>query len=89
VNRMRLMFEAMVVVAGVVVAQTVLAVPSLAAPSNDPCPLQMALMCRFLPIAPDLDGDVDLSKQPPAGPTDPASRPDATPPADVCARGCY
>jgi hypothetical protein len=85
---MRLIFEAMVVVAGVFVAQTVSAVPSLAGPSDDPCPLQMALICRFLPAAPDLDGDIDLSTQPPAGPTDPASRSDA-PPADICIRGCY
>jgi hypothetical protein len=28
---------------------------------DDPCPLSMALLCRMLPISPELDGDVDLT----------------------------
>lgn len=52
-----------------------------ASPADDPCPLAMSFLCGFLPIAPDLDGDVDLTKQlPPADPTAPA--PDSLPPAD-------
>ncbi|WP_319455976.1 MULTISPECIES: fibronectin-binding protein [unclassified Mycobacterium] len=50
-----------------------------ATPADDPCPLAMSFLCGFLPIAPDLDGDVDLTKQlPPADPTAPA--PDSLPP---------
>jgi hypothetical protein len=50
-----------------------LMVPSaaMAAPADDPCPLAMSFLCGFLPIAPELDGDVDLTKQLP--PTDPAA----------------
>jgi hypothetical protein len=48
--------------------------------------LAMSVVCRFVPIAPALDGDVDLTTQvPPADPRLPA--PDPLP-ADVCARGC-
>ena len=37
---------------------------------GDPCELAVNLFCRFLPIAPELDGDVDLTKQlPPPPPT--------------------
>ena len=37
---------------------------------DDRCGLAVTLFCRFLPIAPELDGDVDLTKQlPPAPPT--------------------
>jgi hypothetical protein len=39
-------------------------------PDDDPCGLAVNLFCRFLPMAPELDGDVDLTKQlPPAPPT--------------------
>jgi hypothetical protein len=41
----------------------------------------------MVPLAPNLDGDLDLTKQqPPADPNAPA--PDSLPPADICARGC-
>jgi hypothetical protein len=40
--------------------------PASAAPIN-PCDLAFSFVCRFLPIAPELDSDVDLSTQlPPA-----------------------
>jgi hypothetical protein len=66
---------------------------SLAAPmasadgGDDPCELAATFLCRFLPIAPELDGDVDLSKQlPPAdGPTV-AVEPQI--PADQCTPRC-
>jgi hypothetical protein len=53
-----------------------------AAPDN-PCDLAVSFFCRFVPIAPDLDGDVDLSTQLPSAPPD-----EALPPVDICARGC-
>jgi hypothetical protein len=56
-------------------------------PSDDSCPLSMVLLCRLIPTAPDLDGDVDLTKQqPPADST--ASPVDPSMPADVCSNGC-
>jgi hypothetical protein len=58
-----------------------------AEPADVPCDLVISMLCRFLPVAPQVDTDVDLSTQvPPADPSAPA--PDYLPPADVCARGC-
>ena len=72
---------------GVIGLSTCLAVPASAAPADDPCQGAMVLFCRLLPIAPELEGDVDLTKQMPA--SDPAALlPDSLPPADICANGC-
>jgi hypothetical protein len=78
---------AAIVVAAVMGTPLALASPSKADPADDPCPLAMSLLCRFVPMAPELDGDVDLTTQLP--PVDPAvPPPDSLPVADVCARGC-
>jgi hypothetical protein len=54
--------------------------------ADDPCPLSLSFMCRFLPVAPDLDGDIDLTQQlPPANPQEPGPE---LPPLDPCQRGC-
>jgi hypothetical protein len=55
---------------------------------DDPCSLKMVIFCKLLPIAPNLDGDVDLTK-----PDDPNVAPAPTPPQpwsppDICATGC-
>ena len=57
-------------------------------PSDDPCPLAMAFVYRFVPIAPNLEGDIDLTQQHP--PTDPNTpMPDLPPQTDIiCANGC-
>jgi hypothetical protein len=56
-------------------------------PVGDPCSLAIVLFYRLLPIAPDLDHDVDLTTQYPA--TDPGDPgPESLPPADICPRGC-
>lgn len=45
------------------------------------------VLCHFLPVAPDLDDDIDLTKQ--IGPADGAvPAPDTASRADVCAAGC-
>jgi hypothetical protein len=73
--------------AGLMLTGWVLPWNAAADPSDNPCPLTMALVCRFLPVAPNLDDDIDLTKQlPPADPSAPA--PDNLPPADVCAHDC-
>jgi hypothetical protein len=79
--------QATVVVLGVLGLQTTLSIPAGADPSDLSCPLAMFFICKMVPVAPDLDGDVDLTKQQP--PVDPAApAPDSLPPADICARGC-
>jgi hypothetical protein len=56
---------------GVVVAGSLMPPVATADPDDDPSGLAVNLFCRFLPIAPELDGDVDLTKQPPPAPTTP------------------
>jgi hypothetical protein len=46
-------------------------------PGGPSCPPSMVLMCRFMPIAPDLDDDVDL--------TSPQSSVEVTPPVEQSA----
>lgn len=69
------------------------AAPASANP-GDPCPLAVSFLCNFVPIAPDLDHNIDLTQnsgtiagQPvPQMPSAPDY--DYGPPADVCANGC-
>jgi hypothetical protein len=85
----------MVITAASVIAMSFgMAAPAGAAP-GDPCQLAVTLLCRFVPIAPDLDHDIDLTKDPgtlngqslPAMPSaDPKS--DDAPPTDPCLNGC-
>lgn len=37
------------------------AAPAGADPGGDPCQLAVTFLCKFMPIAPDLDGDLDLT----------------------------
>jgi hypothetical protein len=49
------------------IASLLLSVPAQADQNDDPCSLKVTIFCRFLPIAPDLDHDVDLTQgTPPA-----------------------
>lgn len=55
--------------------------------SGQPCTGLGIVLCHFLPIAPDMDDDVDLTKQ--IAPADGAvPPPDTNQRADVCAAGC-
>ena len=74
-------------------AAVLLAVPAGADPGDNPCEFSISFVCRFVPIAPDLEGDIDLTQQPP--PVDPAAPPqeapplpESPPPPDICANGC-
>ncbi len=52
-----------------------------------PCPPAMSLVCQLLPVAPNWEGDVDLTKnQPPRDPAVPL--PEERKPADYCSSGC-
>jgi hypothetical protein len=73
--------------AGAVAAALFLAVPAGAEPGDNPCEFAISYFCKFIPMAPELEGDVDLTQQlPPADPNAPP--PDSLPPADPCAAGC-
>jgi predicted Abi (CAAX) family protease len=78
--------RAVVAIIGCVSAACWLAPPAVADEGDAPCPLSLALMCHFLPMAPGLDGDVDLTQQQPA--PDPQRQPAPSldlPPIDPCA----
>jgi hypothetical protein len=58
--------------------------PAVAQPADNPCTLAVSFFCQFVPMAPDLDGDVDLT----TNQTSSALLPDTAPPADPCVSGC-
>ncbi|BDD96329.1 Uncharacterised protein [Mycolicibacterium fortuitum] len=68
-------------------APSVGAVPAAADPITDPCQLAFSLFCRFVPMLPELEHNVDLTQnQPPADRAAPP--PENMPPPDPCAAGC-
>jgi hypothetical protein len=73
--------------AAALAAGLLLSAPATAEPGDNPCELAINFLCRYVPIAPDLDHDVDLTQQqPPADPNAPP--PDSLPVVDPCAAGC-
>jgi hypothetical protein len=55
--------RAIAVAIGATVVAFGVAAPANAGPAGgDSCPLAMAFLCHFLPVAPDLDHDIDLTQ---------------------------
>ena len=69
-----------------VTAGLLLATPANADPDDSPCELAISYFCRFVPVAPDLDRDLDLTQQQQVDPNAPP--PDTLPVMDPCAAGC-
>jgi hypothetical protein len=67
-------------------AAVFIAAPAIADPGDNPCELAINFLCQFVPVAPDLDHDVDLTQQQPVDPNAPP--PESLPVADPCAAGC-
>lgn len=72
-----------------------LAAPAGADTGDGQCPLAISILCRLVPIAPELDHDIDLTRDPamiggqhlpviPGG----NSGMENAPPAPICATGC-
>ena len=72
--------------AAVLAAATFLAAPASAEPGDNPCEFAINYFCKFMPMAPDLEGDVDLTQQQPVDPNAPP--PESLPVVDPCAAGC-
>jgi hypothetical protein len=72
--------------AAALMAGLLLAAPATADPGDNPCELAISFVCRFVPIAPDLDDDIDLTQPQPIDPNAPP--PESLPVADPCAAGC-
>lgn len=74
----RLAVATIVVCAGI--AATEWSPSSVAVADPGPsCPLALVLMCRMLPVAPDLDEDVDLTQPTPPPPVGDVVEPPADP----------
>jgi hypothetical protein len=78
--------RALVAAATAVTAGLLLATPANADPDDSPCELAISYFCRFVPVAPDLDRDLDLTQQQQVDPNAPP--PDTLPVMDPCAAGC-
>jgi hypothetical protein len=86
--------RAAIVVTGMIAALFGATPPAGADPTDDPCQLAVTFLCRFVPMAPDLDHNVDLTKEPgivngqplPSGPAGTESQDQS--PADICVDGC-
>jgi hypothetical protein len=87
--------KAVIVTVGAMAVALGVAAPAGADPGDNPCQLAVSFLCRFVPLAPDLDHDIDLTQSPGTIngqqlPEMPASgqSPEDLPPADPCANGC-
>lgn len=56
-------------------------------PGDDPCSQSATFICRLIPMMPDQEGDIDLTKQQPPAPPGPAPG-ETRVPTDLCAQGC-
>jgi hypothetical protein len=69
--------------------------PAGADTDDDPCQLAVNFLCKLVPMAPDLDHDIDLTQKPATVngqtlPEMPGGNLDVedTPPAPICLNGC-
>ena len=72
--------------AGALTAGLLVAAPATADPGDNPCEFAVNFFCKFVPIAPDLEDNVDLTQQLPVDPNAPP--PESLPVLDPCAAGC-
>jgi hypothetical protein len=73
----------------VVIAGSLVPPVATADTQGDPCGLAVNLFCRFLPIAAELEGDVDLTRRLPPAPPGPTMPVESQVPADLCAPVAY
>jgi hypothetical protein len=87
VNALRSKLIAAISGSAAVLAPLSVAPCASAEPVNDPCQIASSIFCRFVPVAPELDGDVDLTTQLPQADLT-VQAPDTLPPAYACIGGC-
>ncbi|MCW2688323.1 MAG: hypothetical protein JWR37_3213 [Mycobacterium sp.] len=88
--------KAAIAAAGAIMSTMFLAAPASADPATNPCELAVTFLCRFMPIAPELDHNIDLTQdsavingeQLPQAPGEDSGLP-AAPPMPICINGCY
>ena len=77
----------LIAAAAALAAGTLFTVPASAEPGDNPCEFTINYVCKFIPIAPDLKRDVDLTNDQPLADPD-APQLDSLPVVDPCAGGC-
>jgi hypothetical protein len=77
----------LIAAAAALAAGTLFTVPASAEPGDNPCEFTINYVCKFIPIAPDLKRDVDLTKDQALADPD-APQLDSLPVVDPCAGGC-
>ncbi|SBS79088.1 conserved exported hypothetical protein [uncultured Mycobacterium sp.] len=93
---MRAVHKVLVSVVGAVGVALGSAGPVHADPAGDPCQLAVTFLCKYMPLAPDLDHDIDLTqgsatvngRSMPELPAAGAGADESAPPPDVCSMGC-
>ncbi|TAM65219.1 fibronectin-binding protein [Mycobacterium sp.] len=83
---MKIVKKAVMAAIGAAVAALCCTAPAGADPANDPCELAVTFLCKFMPVAPNLDHDIDLTQGPAtingvSVPQLPASNPSGAPAA--------
>ena len=78
--------KALIAAATAVTAGLLLAAPANADPGDNPCEFAISYFCKFVPIAPDLYHDIDVTQGQQVDPTAPP--PESRPVFDPCAAGC-
>lgn len=66
-----------------------LSAPAAADNSGGPCTLRVSFLCHLVPMAPDLDYDLDLTKQQPSGNPYEPSAADPGARTNDCGGGCH
>lgn len=79
--------RAVAAVATLCAATSASAATARADQGNDPCAQSAIPFCRLIPMMPDQEGDIDLTKQQPAAPPGPAPA-ETRIPTDLCAQNC-
>jgi hypothetical protein len=78
--------KALVTVTTAVAAAALFAAPAHADPGDNPCELAINFLCRFVPLAPNLDHDIDVTQGQQVDPNAPP--PESLPVTDPCVAGC-
>jgi len=82
----RFVTRGVMVAAAVAAISSAMSAPAYANPEGPPCNGIAGLLCKVIPMAPALEGDIDLTTNQPVDPSVPP--PEDRRPADICANGC-
>lgn len=85
-NEISMITRGLIVLAGLSIIGFAMPPTANADPSEDPCASVISILCRLVPIAPQLDGDIDLTTQQPVDPA--VLSKEWRTPTNICTAGC-